>query len=471
MKKEFLKKVMLAAMVVSVVENVAITEAHAAWQQNKNNQWTWIENSKKAVGWKYINNKWYSFDDNGIMRTGWFKDTDNKWYYLMSSGEMKTGWLLDGKWYHFSSSGAMTTGWFKDTNGKWYYLYSNGSMATGWVKDSNGKWYYLSENGAMVTGWLTLDGKKFYMDSDGAMVTGKITIEGKEYNFLSSGELVVKEEANIPNLDGKEEDDNLITEIKTAYVITQSGSLNLREEPSTSGKIIGYLPKGSEIKITGKEVNGFLPVTYGTLKGWASSSWIGPVKPVDNSQSSGTNSPNSPGNGAQSNSGSSSSNSNNTPVKPDFSKMVIRTQAPDTNNLYYYSDGNIFYKARYSPPFYRDGKQIIGNCTWYAWGRAWEITGQAPIDAGLNGNAYEWWEANKRSGKYNYGSTPKKGAIAVWKPSMNSSGLGHVAIVEKIENGKIYISESAWQGILFRYREMYQAEHLYGYIYLDEPKK
>ena len=465
MKKEFLKKVILAAMVVSVVDKVTITEAHAAWQQNKDNQWSWSENEKKAVGWKLIDNKWYSFDDNGIMRTGWFKDNDNKWYYLMPSGEMKTGWLLDGKWYYFSSSGAMVTGWFKDSNEKWYYLSSNGAMVTGWFKDSNGRWYYLSSNGAMVTGWLTLNDKKYYMDSDGAMVTGKVTIEGEEFNFASSGELIVKTEVSIPDVDSKEEEPQEPFEVKTAYVITQSGSLNLREEPSTTGKIIEHLPKGSEIKITGKEVNGFLPVTYGTSKGWASSSWIGPVKPVDNNSSAGTSSP------GNSTSNSTNSSSDNVIVKPDFSKVVPRTQAPDTKNLYYYSDENIFYKARYSPPFYRNGKQIIGNCTWYAWGRAWEMSGTAPIDAGFNGNAYEWWEANKRTGKYNYGSTPKKGAIAVWKPSMNSSGLGHVAIVEKIENGKIYISESAWQGVLFRYREMYQPEHLYGYIYLDEPKK
>ena len=62
------------------------------------------------------------------------------------------------------------------------------------------------------------------------------------------------------------------------------------------------------------------------------------------------------------------------------------------------------------------------------------------------------------------------GAIAVWKSSMpGSGGLGHVAIVEKIEDGKIYISESAWRTVLFKYREIYDTEDMYGYIYLDEP--
>ncbi|NSA05208.1 surface antigen [Clostridium beijerinckii] len=50
----------------------------------------------------------------------------------------------------------------------------------------------------------------------------------------------------------------------------------------------------------------------------------------------------------------------------------------------------------------------------------------------------------------------------------NSGGDGHVAIVEKIDGGKIYISESTWNGVTFRYREIYDTNYLYGYIYLDK---
>ena len=115
-------------------------------------------------------------------------------------------------------------------------------------------------------------------------------------------------------------------------------------------------------------------------------------------------------------------------------------------------------------------RPIAGNCTWYAWGRIWELTGKMPTDADFRGNAYEWWEANKRTGKYKYGTTPKVGALPVWKSSLpNSGGCGHVAIIEKIQNGNIYISESSWHGSLFNYREIYNTEYLYGYIYIDEP--
>ena len=150
--------------------------------------------------------------------------------------------------------------------------------------------------------------------------------------------------------------------------------------------------------------------------------------------------------------------------------IEVRDTEPSLDDKHYYSDMNVFYKVRLSPPFSSGGRLIKGNCTWYAWGRAWEITGSQPNDAGFIGNAYEWWEANKKSGKYQYGSETRVGSIAVWKSGLpNSDGCGHVAIVEKIENGKIYISESMWHGVTFEYREIYQTNYLYGYIYLDKP--
>ena len=58
----------------------------------------------------------------------------------------------------------------------------------------------------------------------------------------------------------------------------------------------------------------------------------------------------------------------------------------------------------------------------------------------------------------------------MWKSSLpNSGGSGHVAIVEKIDGDKVYISESTWHGITFRYGQIYETDYLYGYIYLDKP--
>lgn len=52
---------------------------------------------------------WYYFDENGIMKTGWFTDADGRTYYLHNihdgkAGHMYTGWhWIDGKCYYFET--------------------------------------------------------------------------------------------------------------------------------------------------------------------------------------------------------------------------------------------------------------------------------------------------------------------------------------------------------------------------------
>lgn len=108
-----------------------------------------------------------------------------------------------------------------------------------------------------------------------------------------------------------------------------------------------------------------------------------------------------------------------------------RLSAPSSSNKYYYSNLNVFYKYGYGMP----------NCTAYAYGRAYEILGSEP-KLSWN-NAEQWYDYNKSNGYYKYGKDPKVGAIACW--SYNGGG-GHVAVVEKVENGQITFSNSAWSG-------------------------
>jgi uncharacterized protein YgiM (DUF1202 family) len=472
-KREFIRKIIVLGMTTLIVTSLNYTPASAKWTNDSNNNWNWTENGVKATGWKEIDSKWYYFNKDGMMLTGWINYSQN-WYSLASDGSMNTGW--------------------KNISGKWYYFDSDGKMSVGWIND-NGTWYFT--------------------DLSGEMVTGTLNIDGVVYNFSDDGQLL-----NNENSDGKNQSTAPVTESginnagnsRVAYVATNSDFLNVRSEAAISSYIIGKLPKGTKINIIDDEKNGFYPLMLNGKEGWVSSDWVS-FKTVDSTTTSNTNNTSSNTNNISSNSNSTSSADNSSSVSnistppvsndsntntsinsnvgtntnvstntnantntsintstKDVSLGAIRNTEPSLDNKYYYSDDNIFYKIKLSPPFYSGGKQIKGNCTWYAWGRAWEITGIKPTDAGFIGNAYEWWDANKNSGKYQYGSQPRVGAIAVWNSSLpNAGGDGHVAIVEKIDNGKVYISESTWNGVTFRYKEIYETEYLDGYIYLDKP--
>lgn len=110
--------------------------------------------------------------------------------------------------------------------------------------------------------------------------------------------------------------------------------------------------------------------------------------------------------------------------------FVPRLTAPTYDNSYYFSSKNIFYASGYGMP----------NCTAYAYGRAYEILGTRPSLPSYD--ARRWYELTTA---YEKGQEPRVGSIAVWW----SSSSGHVAVVEKIENGIVTFSNSSWSGTMF----------------------
>lgn len=80
--------------------------------------------------WGYINNSYYYFGDDQLMKTGW-QYISNAWYYLNPA----TG----------SEEGKMLTGW-QQINGSLYYLNTSGAMAADQYVDG----YYVNASGARV---------------------------------------------------------------------------------------------------------------------------------------------------------------------------------------------------------------------------------------------------------------------------------------------------------------------------------
>lgn len=148
--------------------------------------------------------------------------------------------------------------------------------------------------------------------------------------------------------------------------------------------------------------------------------------------------------------------------------FTARTSCPDTSDSHYFSTANPFYPTYAPTPGTLDA---LGNCTWYAWGRAYEILGSKPQLS--TGNAGDWYYYNSSNEIYGYSpNAPKVGAIACWE--------NHVAVVEKVNSdGTIMISESSYkidgvtEGIRFRTRDNLSGsapdnygDRFVGYIYL-----
>ena len=139
---------------------------------------------------------------------------------------------------------------------------------------------------------------------------------------------------------------------------------------------------------------------------------------------------------------------------------VPRTTNPGTGGRFYNSVDN---------PYPSPG----WNCTWYAFGRAYEILGYRP-PLPERSNARDWWGYNQRTKAFPTGNEPRPGAIACWWGDNIEYIYGHVTVVEKVENGVVYTSSSSYgrrgKGSIgafdFRYRRMDNLPGFQGYIYI-----
>lgn len=126
------------------------------------------DGSYQTDSWLKLNNKWYLFDKDGRMLTGW-QTKDGLGYFLLESGEMFTGWIKGGdNWYYLNSiadgvEGAMHTGWLQN-NGRTYYLGQNGAMLEGW-NEVDGNWHYFYPGYGYMAADVTID--TFYVDANG----------------------------------------------------------------------------------------------------------------------------------------------------------------------------------------------------------------------------------------------------------------------------------------------------------------
>ena len=131
------------ARMYQIVKEVkaAMNGTGGEWVEDEKGWWyKRFDGSWPADEWEKINDKWYHFDANGYMQTGWLKDGDD-YYYLQpktkstgnSYGYMVTGWLtLDGKKYYLNpdNGGRMVVGFFKGKSGVWYCFDNSGALVT-----------------------------------------------------------------------------------------------------------------------------------------------------------------------------------------------------------------------------------------------------------------------------------------------------------------------------------------------------
>ena len=106
------------------------------------------------------------------------------WRYQKDDGRDASGeWLQDGeKWYLFDGQGNMRTGWFQDEAGRWFYFNPGGDMSAGWQWIDEACYYFHpfadSLQGVMYASGLTPDG--YLVNESGAWVDAGGTVQRRQ---------------------------------------------------------------------------------------------------------------------------------------------------------------------------------------------------------------------------------------------------------------------------------------------------
>lgn len=159
------------------------------------------ERNPVTGGWSFVLNGGTPLNDMWGMIS--FTDSTGKkvsrWYYFDGQSTMATGWVYDSKngyWYYMNTTegtelGQMVTGWVRDpkTN-KWYFMNdTTGIMVTGWHLDKqDNRWYYLTENGDMLIGWNNIGGKYYYFNPNAPQETYVWDANAFKWNYLNNGQ-------------------------------------------------------------------------------------------------------------------------------------------------------------------------------------------------------------------------------------------------------------------------------------------
>lgn len=90
------KSLLLSIIAIIFTFAMCFTKADASWFKDGKGWWN-SEDNGYSIGWRYLDNKWYFFNNEGYMVTGWLL-TDSKWYYFYEDGSMARATTI-GEYY------------------------------------------------------------------------------------------------------------------------------------------------------------------------------------------------------------------------------------------------------------------------------------------------------------------------------------------------------------------------------------
>ena len=167
------------------------------------------------TGWQTVNGQRYYINADGTAIVNkWYQEGDY-WYYAQSDGSMAQGRIaINSKWYYFDNNYRLSTGWKRDGDTMRFYdsVAENPDLCyelkavqnpNGWVSISGTKRSYIKSNYQILTGWQTIGTDRYYFNDMGIALTGDFQIGRYHYYAEPSGENAGALAKNVKKINGK----------------------------------------------------------------------------------------------------------------------------------------------------------------------------------------------------------------------------------------------------------------------------
>lgn len=181
----------LLMLLFAVLLSTTALAAKTGWKQQGKKVYYYMageDGVEKATGLQKIGSKYYYFNKNGVMKTGWISTEEGYRYFNpngklgTTKGAMYTGLKTIGKYkYYFEKDGVVGTG-LKTVKKKTYFFSTSKNMGVRgralknkW-KTVKGEKYYFNANGTMAKNcWVN---KTYYVDENGQILKNTVTPDG-----------------------------------------------------------------------------------------------------------------------------------------------------------------------------------------------------------------------------------------------------------------------------------------------------
>lgn len=155
-----------AAFLAAGISSADISKFNTGPQYKTTADYTVLGKVNRIAKKKVPKIKHTTLNKKEIDTEGWNREKDGRWYYIQNGKRIVSSWIKDNeRWFRFNEHGILEENSLINVNEKWYYAQQGGYIAEHQWFSINGNWYYAEYGGYLACNlWRYIDGKWYHFN-------------------------------------------------------------------------------------------------------------------------------------------------------------------------------------------------------------------------------------------------------------------------------------------------------------------